>query len=369
MYMAEVPRSHPFVFLLLGVQYHGHTPSATTTATISQLETLLKDSAVHIESLEQSGPIPSLGRSRVWLTYWTSPASHDEWWTSAPVQTFWNALPDNAGVWREKLTLPMSRVQLGTNVTSPSGFAHLGKLVPNTTKSGYWGCYRDRIEECTETERLESSLGAFPERGEVKGEVRSGRVRMERFPENICVVVEGQDNSAMESEEREHWMERFDGPARKWIGDVVGAGEEGGVLASMLCCRPESGLLSGESGKKEGGFDTLDYNRKVQVLYFLDMGYMERIGKKNRGHVKLRGSFMESYCPAGPMANGKQLMWVEQGVLKSKDIEAEYIGCYDGTGFMAFEGKPGFVVDEKTGDDGSWSRYLKNLLGWAKSSA
>lgn len=62
-------------------------------------------------------------------------------------------------------------------------------------------------------------------------------------------------------------------------------------------------------------------------------------------------------------------MWVEQGVLKSKDIEAEYIGCYDGTGFMAFEGKPGFVVDEKTGDDGSWSRYLKNLLGWAKSSA
>ena len=42
------------------------------------------------------------------------------------------------------------------------------------------------------------------------------------------------------------------------------------------------------------------------------------------------------------MSKGKLLMWVEMGILKATEIEAEYIGCYDGTGFMAFEGNVGF---------------------------
>ncbi|KAH7369690.1 heme-containing dehydratase-domain containing protein [Rhexocercosporidium sp. MPI-PUGE-AT-0058] len=265
MYLAELPHSHPFVLLILG------------------------NSAVHIETLEHFGPTAQHGRSRIWLTYWTSPASHDAWWKSSSVQTFWDALPDNAGVWREKLTLHSSRVQLGTNKTFPSGFAHLDVS----------------IEECTSTERLESSLKTFPERGEVSSDIR----------------------------ERKYWLEKFDGPARKWIGDVVGSGEEGGVLSSRLCSKLESGVLNEEVAEGEKEFDTLDYNRKVQVLYFLDLGYMERIGKRNQGHVKLRESFMKSYCPAGQMANGDQLMWVEQG------------------------------------GQGSWLGYLRKLMGWGKDSA
>lgn len=62
------------------------------------------------------------------------------------------------------------------------------------------------------------------------------------------------------------------------------------------------------------------------------------------------------------VANGKQLMWVEQGVLKSQEIEAEYIGCYEGTGFMAFEGKPGFSVGEKSDVGESWGECLKGMV-------
>jgi len=351
--MAEVPRSHPFILLIIGVQYHDDTPSASKSLLISQIRELLTTSAAYVEDLEKEGDSVEQGRSRVWLSYWESPKAYDNWWSSSPVTELWSSLPDDAGVWREKLTLPMSRVQLGTSQERPSGFAHLGKLVPNTTKSGYWGCYRDRIEEATPTEPLASSLEAFPKPRKASGEIRKGRVKMENFPDNICVIVEGQDHADIEEREREHWINHFDKPARKWITDVTGSGESGGVLSARLCCAPSSGLISDKFDNSK--FTTLDYNRKVQVLYFLDMGYMERVGIQNKGHVALRENFMRSYCPGGPMIKGKLLMWVEMGILKATEIEAEYIGCYDGTGFMAFEENAGFQGPV------SWGGYLTKL--------
>jgi hypothetical protein len=356
MWMTEVPRSHPFILLIVGVQYHGEAPSATKSLLTSQIHELLASSAAYVEDLEKEGDSVEKGRSRVWLSYWESPTAYDEWWSSGPVADIWSSLPDDAGVWREKLTLPMSRVQFGTSQERPSGFAHLGRLVPNTTKSGYWGCYRDRIEEATATERLSSSLGTFPKPRKASGEVRRGRVKMDKFPENICVIVEGQDHSEIEEGEREHWVKHFDKPARKWITDVVTSGESGGVLSSRMCCAPSSGLISDRLPTSQ--FSTLNYNRKVQLLYFLDMECMERVGIQNKGHVALRENFMKSYCPVGPMAKGNLLMWVEMGILKATEIEAEYVGCYDGTGFMAFEDNVGF---QESAQSQSWSGYLTKL--------
>ena len=289
--MAEVPRSHPFILLIVGVQYHNDAPTSSKSRLTSQIHALLTGSAAYVEDLEQEGDSVAKGRSRVWLSYWESPTAYDKWWSSAPVKELWDSLPDDAGVWREKLTLPMSRVQFGTSQKRPSGFAHLGKLVPNTTMSGYWGCYRDRIEEAaTSTERLDSSLEAFPKPRKEFREIRKGRVKMDNCPENICVVVEGQDHSEIEEGECEHWIQHFDKPARKWITDVTSSGESGGVLSARLCCAPSSGLISDKFANSD--FTTLNYNRKVQVLYFLDMGYMERVGIENKGHVALRENFM-----------------------------------------------------------------------------
>lgn len=44
-----------------------------------------------------------------------------------------------------------------------------------------------------------------------------------------------------------------------------------------------------------GRFSTLNYNRKPQVPYFHDTEYMEQVGIKNKGHVALQDSFMESF--------------------------------------------------------------------------
>lgn len=66
---------------------------------------------------------------------------------------------------------------------------------------------------------------------------------------------------------------------------------------------------------------------------------MEKMGRANKGHVKLRESFMQSYCRVGPMGSNANLTpWVETSILKGHEIEAEYVGCAAGTDFKAYEG-------------------------------
>jgi hypothetical protein len=79
---------------------------------------------------------------------------------------------------------------------------------------------------------------------------------------------------------------------------------------------------------------SLNYNEKVQLFYFKDLRHMERIGRLNKGHVDLRKRFLEYYGPGGEMASGKICFWVETAVLKADEVECEYIGCVEGTGFM-----------------------------------
>ncbi|KEQ57912.1 uncharacterized protein M437DRAFT_70434 [Aureobasidium melanogenum CBS 110374] len=92
-------------------------------------------------------------------------------------------------------------------------------------------------------------------------------------------------------------------------------------------------------------FPELDFNRKIEILYYSDLRWMERVGRRDKTHVKLRSKFMERYGPDGDMSHGDLLLWVELGVLKAKDIEAEYIGCYEATGFLAYDHDPNFAVD------------------------
>lgn len=63
---------------------------------------------------------------------------------------------------------------------------------------------------------------------------------------------------------------------------------------------------------------------------------MEKIGRQNKGHADLRKRFLEAYGPSGQMVNGKISLRVETTVLKSCEMDCEYVGCAEGTGFMAF---------------------------------
>lgn len=337
MWALNLDPEQPFVYSIFGAQYDGDEPDEVKRARIDAFDKLIAPSAKYIDNVIQENSLRGT-KTRTWLAYWTSPSSYKEWWEHSDTVEFWASLPPDAGMWREVLTVPKRRIQMyPQDGEEPHGVAHVGTLTPYTGKIGYWGSYRDRLEEATSTNRLASPLSSPPEAQEATGATRPGRVRMTTFPDNLCFVVVGEDHSSITTEEKDHWFENFDGPVTKWITDLVDAGPPGGILDARLCYFPESGKFRDLSP------DALNYNRKVQLFYFLDFSYMERIAWGNKGHVALRNHFMQSYSPAGPMGQIAQfLMWVETSVVKSNEIECEYVGCLEGTGLMAYDNHPAF---------------------------
>lgn len=122
--------------------------------------------------------------------------------------------------------------------------------------------------------------------------IRYGRVHMTQFPENLCFVVEGQDHSNLMTVERETWFERFDLPTLHWLNELQSAGPETGLPEMRVCYDLRSGRF------RDGEPEAPSHNRKVQLLYFLDMERMERVGRRCKEHVLLRREFLKS-CGAG----------------------------------------------------------------------
>lgn len=98
-------------------------------------------------------------------------------------------------------------------------------------------------------------------------------------------------------------------------------------------------------------FPDLDYIRQAQLLFWLDLSYMERLGRYDKVHVKLRRDFTTSYGHGGDMEGGDLLLWVDMGILKAEEIDAEYVGCYEGTGFLAHDGHPSFHSEQATSSE------------------
>lgn len=212
-----------------------------------------------------------------------------------------------------------------------------------------------------------SPLSALPEPKPRSEEIRRGRTRITKFPDNICFVVEGQDYGAMTPPERAYWDENFDGLAKQWITNVMTAGSAKGLVSGRACHAIGSGkeLEASSSGSNtkviitpddtngHGGSDDdaksngpdrrpslfpgLDYIRQAQLLFWLDLSHMEHLGRWDKVHIKLRRGFLDAYGPGGAMNGGDLLLWVDLGILKGDELDAEYVGCYEGTGFLAYD--------------------------------
>jgi hypothetical protein len=332
MWGVSLSAEEPFVYSIFGVQYFDETPDQSRGNLIQRFDDLIRGAAQYIDQVIQDGAsIVGEGKTHIWLAYWGSVTDYKAWSTRKDVAQFWGSLPPDAGMWREILTIPSRRTQYGTNKTALSGLGHLGPAVSIADKTGYWGCYRHRIAEAS-TDKLQSPIESYPTVLRLPSrKIRHGRIHMTNFPDNICFVVEGQDHSAITAEEKGHWFEHFDDSVTQWMNDLVSAGPEGGILDSRLCYAAHSGQF------RDSVPVALNYNRKIQLFYFSDLRSMERIGRQNKGHAALRSNFMESYGPGGPMADsGEICLWVETSILKSNEIECEYIGCVEGTGFLAY---------------------------------
>ncbi|GIZ37912.1 hypothetical protein CKM354_000134100 [Cercospora kikuchii] len=341
---ASLPKT--FTVSIFGAQYHGTELSVTKALLIDPFDKLLSPHATHVDRVVHDDTERSLGLTRVWISYWTSPSDFQDWFHCTDVETFWSTLPSDAGFWRETLHFSHDRFLNEVTQEQPCGVGHLGPLGPLTEKSGYWGAYRDRIKEATKEDPLRSTLVEPPVPRQPTGTLRLGRARMIQFPDNLCYVIEGQDHSPMNEEETRMWSAKFHYMTKRWITNVVRAGHEKGMLVSRLCHAPESGQTHVQPSELEDDsdiFPALEINRKIEIFYFQELRHMEAVGRRDKTHVKLRQDFMEAYGPDGPMSHGDLLLWVELGILKGKDLEVEYIGCYDTTGFLAYDSCDGFA--------------------------
>lgn len=76
------------------------------------------------------------------------------------------------------------------------------------------------------------------------------------------------------------------------MNELQSAGPETGLPEMRVCYDLRSGRF------RDGEPEAPSYNRKVQLLYFLDMERMERVGRRCKEHVLLRREFLKS-CGAG----------------------------------------------------------------------
>jgi hypothetical protein len=357
-----------FSCALFGVQYDGEL-TAEKKKLITTLFHLLGQSANRVDHLQdeshgvqQAGP-----RTTTFVAYWLKSSDYDGWKRSDTVEEFWKNLPDDAGVWREVMTVPKSRYMFAANQHETACLATVLGLKPSTDE-GYWGVYRHRLSETpdehtdpndTFTSPLVTSpkaKGASPatdqeakqvvdlsRSGEQQQKIRLGRVRLTKIPDNLCYCREGQRRPGLTAnkEELETWKEKLAPYAQSWMNHLDSERNKNGVVSFSFNIGKETSFDrdSPDFGSDGNSSEAAVIPEADQLMYFLDLAHFERAGRSWKDHVKLRQTTMEMYGPGGPHSgDGKLSLFVELCVLKSGDLEAEYIGCKEGTGLMPLEG-------------------------------
>ncbi|SCO22898.1 unnamed protein product [Fusarium fujikuroi] len=296
-YRAKFQPGDKFIYGIYGIQYQGQSPNTQQLDLIEKFDKLITGQA-HLDHITVPG---TDGLStQIWLSYWW-PEAHAKWWSSPAVKQFWDELPEDAGMWREILTATANRVQNACTAELRNGMNGVGEMEPFGDKIGYWGCVRHRIPDSKD-----------------------------------------KDHSGMSAEEKTLWFEEFDELVSGWMGYLAKDTTANGLFDVRMGHVPDFGTF------KTGTPVNLNHNRKIELFYWQDMSKFERVGRIHRGHVKLRKRWMEVYGAGGEMGDGKgQInLWEETSILKGSDILAEYVGCREGTGFMAFD-KSGIIHSQQ----------------------
>ena len=339
---------------LFGVQHESLTSEKRRI--ISSLYSLLARSAGRVDHLQdQSHGLPRDGpKSTTFVAYWLHSEEYEKWKETKLVKEFWESLPDDAGVWREVMTVPKSRFMHASSQDVKSGIATLLEL-KHSTDEGYWGVYRHRLSTVPDKHTDPSDTFTSPYVTSAKadsnsskpvidlpkpfaGETVKGRVRIANVPDNICFVREGQRQPNVSKEELDTWLESIAPHAKSWIEHLDTERNKNGVVAFTTHIGHEKPTSKTAEDDLDPGADleadTTAIAEANQLAYFLDLAHFELAGRSYRGHVQLRKNTMELYGPGGKMSSGKAVLYVELCVLKSGDLDAEYIGCVEGTGLM-----------------------------------
>jgi hypothetical protein len=354
-FLADLASSeYHLTYGLFGIQYNFLTPEKRRT--IITLYTLLVKSAGQVDYLQDEyHGLPHDGpKSTTFVAYWLRSDEYEKWKNTEPVKAFWEGLPEDAGVWREVMTVPKSRFTHGSSRDVKSGIATLLEL-KDSTDEGYWGVYRHRLSATPDkytdpNDTFTSAYTTSVETGNIegktvinipnsaRGEIINGRVRVRNPPDNLCFVREGQRHPNLSKEELDTWLESIAPHAQSWIKYLDKERNKNGIVAFSTHDRYEKPISKASEETFDPVVDLELNNDSIaetnQLAYFLDLAHFELAGRSHRGHVQLRKNVIALYGPEGKMREGKTIVFAELCILKSGDLDAEYIGCMEGTGLM-----------------------------------
>ncbi|QSZ34127.1 hypothetical protein DSL72_005715 [Monilinia vaccinii-corymbosi] len=348
-------KDYVFTYGIFGVQHEALSPEKTTF--ISTLYKLLSSSANRVDHLQdESHGLPRHNpKSTIFVAYWLSSSSYESWKEASPVKEFWASLPADAGVWREVMTVPKSRFMFASTQPVPSA---MGTLLPlrQSNDEGYWGVYRHRLSETPDshTDPSDKFTSSYITPTKAKSnetrkiidipstrstKIKLGRVAISNPPENLVFVREAQRQPHIQPDETEVWLEQINPHVQSWISHLDTERNKNGVIAFTTYIgheNPEPEMVNEKFDPKAD----LERNTEAiaeanQLAYFMDLAHFEQAGRSYKAHVDLRKMTMKLYGPGGQFEKkGKAVLFVELCVLKSKDLDAEYIGCAEGTGLM-----------------------------------
>jgi hypothetical protein len=333
-----------YVIALFGVQYQNLAPEKQKTT--SRLLKLLEDSAGHVDCLldEQHSASSASCSTLIFVAYWGSSSDYQSWWAREDVQDFWRSLPDDAGVWREVMIVSDSRFMHASTADKMTGMslARMANL-QQSSNEGYWGVYRNRLSASktddlmspyitASTPKIASGAADKPtlKLANPTGEpqpVRRGRVYIPKGIDNLAWVREYQSYRGVQDGEQEMWLKHLTPHAKVWMDHLDKERSKNGILSFRMSVAVESADL--EYGNAA---PLTKINEMNQFAYVLDLAHFERAGRSFEQHRKLRKNMMELMGP-----DWAAHLMVELAVLKASDLEAEYVGCVEGTGLMFLE--------------------------------
>jgi len=315
---------HVFTIGLFGVQHEVLTVEKKST--IAALYSLLTQSADRLDHLQdESHGLPRDGpHSTTFVAYWLRAEDYKNWKETDAVQKFWHELPDDAGVWREVMTVPKSRFMHASSQPVASGIAHLLEL-KQSNDEGYWGVYRHRLSANPDqhTDPSDKFVSPYVTAAKAKPEadkkviaipkaqsstIKPGRVRLSKVPDNLLFAREGQRQPNVSNEERDTWIESIAPHAQSWMEHLDAEREKTGVVSFTTHLGHEnpamrtSSLATNFDPSMDLEMDTEAIAEANQLVYFLDLAHFEQAGRAHRGHVQLRKNTMQvshNLCTVG----------------------------------------------------------------------
>lgn len=254
------------------------------------------------------------------ITYALDIAPHEKWWQQDPIQQWWRALFDTGdsetGYWREVMYTDKDRFNYAAGTEDRVASAAVLPLAPSKT-FGYWGAYRDRIPSSDRDEFL-SPLTQAPQR---RTHETRGRILTVNTPDNLCVIREGQAWEKCGEEEKAVWDNQMAAVIDEWV--------------DFLDSDPQAtGCMSIRSVREQEVSSGVAQSRQCQIAFLLSLGHIEEAARTQVAHLAVHGAFVKMYKE--PSFTPLMHVWVEVHILKSGDLQTEYLNCHPDTGLLPF---------------------------------